>query len=432
MEACNGVKKNVKHIEDCKKAFEIQIASDEVVKRIEDCYTRVKKVANIPGFRAGKAPRDLLEKHYGERVTKEVVEDLIADSYQTALEESGFTPLGMPSITDVKLDDKKSLSYKAEFDIRPSLSLKGYKGIKITKKKAEIKDEDIEKSIKTLQDSNAKFKDANERAVKIGDYCVCDSEVFVDDKSIVKKRESIWMPIEEKSYIPGLSAQLTGARAGDEKNVNVTLPEDFNSKEYAGRPATFKIKVKEIKERTVPQIDDEFAKDLGYNDLVGLKESVRKILENQAERQIRQDMENQILEKLLKSTNFTVPSSLVEKQHKHLITEEERSLMRQGLKEDDIKTKKDELEKRLKPIAVRQVKTMFILDEIAHKETITVSDEEMDQAFESIAQQARQPKNKVEKHYKENKLTSSLRADIENSKVLDFLVKEATIEEEKK
>jgi len=422
------LKKKVKHIEEGRKAFEIEVPSADVKKRKDEAFGKIGKTASVPGFRAGNAPRDLLEKHYGERVTKEVIEDLISDSYHKAVEEEGFVPLGLPEISDVRFDDKSALFFKAEFNIRPKVELKEYKGIKLTEKKIAIKDEDVQKSLSALQESNAKFKDAENRPVKIGDYIVCDSEVFVDGKSIAKKRENIWMPIEEKSYLPNLSAQLVGANVNDEKDAETTLPVDFQNKEYANKKAVFKIKINQIKERALPQIDDEFAKDLGYNNLAELNDSVKKVLEHQAQRQARTGLENQLIEKLLENSNFNTPASIIEEQLKYLLGEEKARLLRQGLKEADIKDKEKELTEKLKPAAIKQVKVMFILDEIAHKENIKVSHEDIDEALEAIARQHNQPKGKIEKYYKDNDLISNLRADIKNGKTLDLLIKEAKIE----
>jgi trigger factor len=423
------MRKTIKHIEENRKAFEIEVSPVEVNKRKGELFEKLTKTAAVPGFRAGKAPRDLLEKHYGEKVTKEVVEDLISDSYYKALEEEGYIPLGLPEISGVKLDGESALSFRAEFNIRPKMELKEYKGLKLNKKKPEIKEEDIQKSIKTLQEANAKYKNPQERPVQIGDYIVCDSEIFIDGKAIAKKRENIWMPIEEKSAIPGLSSSLAGSSVNDEKDIEVTLPEDFQNKEYANKKAVFKIKVKEIKERSLPQIDDEFAKDLGYNSLSELNDSVKKVLQQQAERQIMISLENQVIEKLLEIADFNIPSTLVEEQLRYLVEEEKKRLSKQGLKEEELKTQDKGLQERLRPVARKQVKTMFIMDEIAHKEKIDVSQAELDEALEGIAKQYSQPKQKVEKYYNENDLISNLRADLRNGKILNLLIKEAKIEE---
>lgn len=421
------MKRKIKHIEEHRKSFEIEVPAADVNKRKDELFDKFSKTATVPGFRAGKAPRDLLEKHYGERVTKEVVEDLISGSYRQAVEEEGLMPLGYPHISDVNLNDKNVLSFKAEFNTRPKIEIKEYKGLALKKKKAQISDEDVDRSINSLRESTAKFKECTGRGVQIGDYIVCDSHIFVDDKPIAQKRENIWMPIEEVSYVPGVSKALVGANLNEEKEIETTLPEDFPIKEHAGKKSVFKIKVKEIKEKVLPQIDDEFAKDLGYNNLSELKDSIRKVLESQMERQIKQDLERQIIEKLLENSNFNVPSSLVDEQLKYIVEEEKGRLKKQGLKEEDLKAKDKDLADKLKPVAERQVKTMFILDEIAHEEKITVSKEELDEAFEGLARQYNQPRAKVEKYYKENDLVSNLYADIKNGKLLELLIKEAKI-----
>ncbi|MCX5716172.1 MAG: trigger factor [Candidatus Omnitrophica bacterium] len=424
------MKKKVKHIEECRKSIEIEVSPAEFKKHINEFYEKIQKVAAVPGFRAGKAPRDLLEKHYSERATKEVVEDLIAHSYRQALEESGFMPLGYPEVNDVKLDEANTLFFKVEFNTRPKLELKNYKGLQAKKKRAEIKDEDVEKSINSLRDANARFKTSEGRSVKIGDYIVCDSEILVEGKPIAKKRENIWMPVEEKSYVPGLSAGLAGANAGDQKEIETQLPPDFPIKGCAGKKAVFRINVKEVKEKQLPNIDDEFAKDLGYNTLAELRESVRKMLEGQAAMQARDGLENQLIEKLLSANpDFEVPSSIINSQVEHLVEDEKKRLLKQGLKEDDIKGKEKELIEKYRPLASKQVKTMFVLNEIADKEKISASDEEVDAVLEEIAGRSRQSKEKVEKYYEDNDLLHGLRTDIINKKVLDFLIKEAKVEE---
>ncbi|MDD5449122.1 MAG: trigger factor [Candidatus Omnitrophica bacterium] len=421
------MKKKITHIEENRKAFDIEIPAKDVKTRKDELFNKIGKTAAVPGFRMGKAPRDLLEKHYGDRVLKEVIEDLISDSYQKAINEEGFIPLGLPDISDIKLDDSSSLSFKAEFNIRPRIELKDYKALKITKKSVEIKEKDVRESVEALRESSAKFKNAENRPVRLGDYIVCDSEILVEGKPISKKRENIWMPIEEKSYIPNLSAALMGANLNDEKEIESTIPADFSNKEYADKKAIFKIKVKEIKEKILPQIDDEFAKDLGYNNLSALEESVRKMLERQAELKTRHEMEHQVIERLLENANFTVPTSLVEEQLKYLIAEEKERLIKQGLKEPDIEAKEKELEARLRPVSEKQVKTMFILDEIAHKEKISVSSEELDETLEEIAKRHNQGKAKIEKYYKDNDLLSNLKMELRNGKILDLLIKQANI-----
>ncbi|MBI4335779.1 MAG: trigger factor [Candidatus Omnitrophica bacterium] len=423
------MKKKIRHIEEHRKEFEIEVPPQEVKRRKDELFDRLSRTAEIPGFRAGKAPRDLLEKHYGERVTRDVVEELIADSYHKAVEEEGIVPLGLPRISDVKLDEASALFFKAEFNIRPKVELKDYKGLKLSEKKPGIKDEDIQRSIKNLQESTAKFRNAEGRPAQIGDYIVCDSEILIGGKAVAKKRENIWMPLEEKSYIPGLSKRLVGANINEEKEIDAVLPGDFPAKEHANKPAVFKIRIKEIKEKVLAKIDDEFAKDLGYNSLPELEDSLRKMLLAQSERQSRQDLEDQAAARLLEKTGLSVPGSLVERQLEYLIEEEGARLKKEGLKEEDVKAKDKELRETLGPVAEKQIKMMFILDEIAAKENITASAEDIDAAVGEIARQHNQSKAKIEKYYREKDLITNLRVQIRNAKIFDMLIKEADIKE---
>ncbi|MEI8175741.1 MAG: trigger factor [Candidatus Omnitrophota bacterium] len=423
------MKNKITHIEECRKSFEIEVPSADVKKKLQESIAKIAKVAAVPGFRAGKAPVDLVERHYGERATQDVIEEIIAESYHKGLEEAGFLPLGLPEISDVKLDESKTLTFKAHFNTRPVTGLKEYKGLALTRKKVEVTDDELERSITSLRESHAKFVTAAERAVRIGDYIVCDSQVSVDGKPIAKKRENVWMPVEDKSYIPGLSAALAGMKVGEEKAVDALLPEDFGAKEYAGKKALFHIKVNEIKEKAVPELNEEFSKEMGYATPDELRVSVRKLLDDQHEHHARQDMENQALDALLQELKFSVPQSFIERQAHYLVEREKEKLAGKGIKAEELKVKEKEMTEKFMPVAERQVRTMFILDEIGDREKIEASVGEVDAALEELARQYGQPLEKVREHYEKNDLISSLKTDIKHSKILEFLVAQAKVEE---
>lgn len=423
------MKIKAKSIEECTTLFEIDVPKETISKALEEVYVEMMKVANIPGFRQGKAPLELVKKHYLKDAKEEVLKRLIPDAYRNALEEHKIEAIGYPEITDVSFEEDKILSFKAKVDTKPKFKLKDYKAIKVVRKKAQIKDDDIDKTIENLRGLNAKYVSIEDRPVQMGDYVVSDMECLVDGKPIHKKRENLWLYLEKESLVPELSEKMVGMKKGETKEIDITLPEKYPDKNVASKPARYIVFAKEIKRRELPAIDDEFAKDLGKDKLSDLKDEIRKELEARSKVNVEVDMENQLLNKLMDENVFAVPSKLVEKQLAFMVDDAKRRLEANGFARQELDKKDNEFREKFKDDAVRQVRLLFIMDEIASFEKIKVDENDLNNAYHSISAQSGKTEEAVKEYYKKEDLVDGLEDKVREAKTIQFLLKSANVVE---
>ena len=403
-----------KDIDGSKRLFEVEIPSDIVKKKYEEIRSQIAKIAHIPGYRKGKVPKDLLEKHHGGKIKEETIQDLVAHSYRHALRESDTDTVGIPEVSELNFDLEKGLSFKVKVDIRPKVNLKRYKKIPVKKQKVDIKSEDVDKYLNMLQESNATFTDIKDKAVALGDYIVCDLECLVDSKAIYPKRKGVWVFVDKSNPIPSLIDGLMGLEIGQTKEIQTTLPGDFDAAEYRNKPALFKINLLNIKEKQLPKLDADFAKKLGGCETIEeLKTRVKNDLAMKLENKVKQDMVNQIIDTLLKEANLVVPNNLVEKETKRLM-----------------ESKKDDMtEEKAKEDAINRVKIYFIIDEIARRENIKINNEELGKVIESLAKQYNKTKDELTEHYTKNNLIEGLRDQLKESRVIEILLNNANVKE---
>lgn len=425
----NMAKSKSKKIEECTTLFEIEVPPEIIAKAFEEVYEEIAKIANIPGFRVGKAPKDMVIKHYAKDAKEEVLKRLVPEAYRSAVEEHEIRPIGLPEISDVNFEEAKLLSFKAKVNTRPVFKLRDYKGLKVAKKKVTIKDEDVEKTIDNLRGMHAKYLTVEDRPVSMGDYVVSDMDCFVDGKPIHKKRENLWLYADKDSLVPGLSDGLVGMKKGEEKDIEVTLPEKYPDKAVAGKRAKYHVYAKEIKERQLPKVDDELAKLFGRQNLEDLKKEISKELSSRAAMDADIAVENQLLGKITDDNVFEVPSSLVARQLDFMVEDTKKHLLEKGFKKEDLDKQDEEFKKKFKDEAVRRVRLLFILDDIADKENIETTDDDVKEAYKSISAQTGQPEDTVKNYYEKEDMVESLKDKVRESKVIQFLLKNAQITE---
>ncbi|MBN2453784.1 MAG: trigger factor [Candidatus Omnitrophica bacterium] len=421
------MKSRVKPVEECSTLFEIEVSRETIARAFDEVYDEITKVANIPGFRVGKAPKDMVRLHYAKDAKEEVLKRLVPDAYRKALQEHGIIPVSMPEISDLVFEEDKPITFKARVDTRPKFKLKPYKGLALTRKVLKITDEDIDKTLKSLQGVNAKYISAGDRPVQMGDYVVSDVECFVDGKPAHKKRENLWLTMEKETFIPGLADKMVGMKKGEEKDIEAKLHENYPDKNLAGKDARYHIAVKEIKERKLPAIDDEFAKDLGRENLEDLKKEVLKELEARSKASGEADLENQLLGKLMDDNVFQVPSGFVARQLKHMVDDAKRRLLERGFNKEELDKKDKEFSDKFRDDAVRQVRLIFILDEIADKEKVEVSDEDVVNAYKAVSLQSGKPEAEIKAYYEKEGLVESLKEKIREGKTVKFLLDNSTV-----
>lgn len=425
------MKAKVKTTKECEALFDIEVPKEEIAAALSEVYDEITRVASIPGYRVGKAPKEVVQKHYRDKAREEALKRLIPDAYRKALEEQRVNPIGLPEIADVSFEEDKPLVFKAKVETRPEFKVKDYKGIRVEKKIAQIKNEDVDKTLENLREINARYISVEDRPLQYGDYAVSDMECFVDGKPVHKKRENLWIFMEKESVIPGLHEKMQGMKKGEDRDIEVILPEKYPDKNLAGKAARYHIKLNEIKARLLPDLNDEFAKDLGKSTLDELKSDVLKGLEARQGANVQVDMENQLLKRLVDDNVFPVPPSFLARQLEYMVRQARANLEQKGFKKEDLDKKDAEFKEKFKDDAVRQVRLFFILDEIARLENIDVIADDLNEAYKSISGQTGKTETEVREYYKKEGLEGDLEERVRETKTIDFLMKAANITEKK-
>ncbi|MBN1687502.1 MAG: trigger factor [Candidatus Omnitrophica bacterium] len=405
----------------CEKILKVEIGQEWIQKEFNAFYESVASKAKIPGFRPGKAPREVLVMHFQKDAREKVLENLVSDSYRQAVQEQGLEPLGYPEIKDVDFKEEK-LSYKASIEVRPKIKLSKVTGLSAKREKAEVTDEDVAQSLQRVQAAFAQQKTVEGRPAQMGDVVVADYVCTVDGQE-VEKRSDDWFELKEKEYLQGISAGLVGVQPQDEKEIQITLPPNFSRKEYADKPALFQMKVKEIKTRVLPELNDDLAKEAGdFKSLEALKTKIREDLFTMKDRQKEAEYERALLEELIKKNKVDLPEKLVQRRLERLIEDAEANTRRQGVPDEKLKELHEKFHQELEPEARRQVHLAFLLDEIAVRENVTVKEDDIKERMQRVAEQIRQPLEAVERYYQEHEDAKlSLVDQVRNEKAIEFV-----------
>ena len=423
-----ALKVSVKDGKQCEKVLKIEVGQSEIEQEFNACYKAILPKAKIPGFRPGKAPIQMVATHYREEAREQVVKNLLSDSYRQAVQEKSLEPVGYPEIKDVKFDGH-SLSFEATVEVRPKIKLNKIKGLNAEKPRVAVDPKEVEDTLKRIQESLAQYKAVEDRPSRMGDFVIADYGCTVDGKE-VEKRQGDWFELKEEEYLKGFSAQLAGARPGDEREVTVTFPENMGRAEVAGKKGIFKVSVKEVKQKVLPEMTDDLAREAGeFGSLAELKQKIEGDLKTQKDREADSAFEKALLDELVEKNKIDVPARLVERRVEYLV-EQEHERVHQGKEHDhDSEEHQGELKalhENLRPVAERQIHVAFLLDEIAAKENITVNEEDVKQHLAKIAERFKQPLESVEKYYNDSPdALDTLRDQIRNEKTIDFIKQNA-------
>lgn len=415
------MKISVKDGKSCEKIIKIELGEEEISREFNTFYSEVAPKAKIPGFRPGKAPRHILELHYKGDARDAVLKNLINDAYRQALTDHKIDPLGYPVVDDVEFDDKK-LAFKAQVEVRPKIKLSRVKGLSAKREKPVVKPEEIETQLTQMRETQAQYKAVEDRAAVMGNFVIADYTCLVDGKE-VEKREGDWFELREEEYLKGFSKQLEGVKPGEDREVKVTFPEKMGRPEMAGKEAVFQVKVKEIKEKVLPELDDELAKTLGdHQTLKDLRKKIEGDLLAQKQKVKESEYERALLDELLKHNKLDLPPKLLEKRIEQLYEDARSRFQAQGGPEGEFEKQKESMRPDIEKEARRQLHTAFLLDEIAETEKISVGEEDVHGKIRTIAERIRQPLEEVEKYYMNNEGALQALADqVRNEKTLEFI-----------
>lgn len=409
----------------------IEVAPEELEKAIEGAYQKNKSKISVPGFRKGKVPRQMIERMYGKEVFYEdAVNALIPEAYEKAVDECEEEIVSSPKIEVTQVEAGKPFIFTAEVALKPEVKLGKYKGVKVEKADTEVTDEEVDKEIDKERESNARNIDVTDRAVKDGDIVTLDFEGFVDGTAFEGgKGENYPLTIGSGTFIPGFEEQLVGAEIGKETEVNVTFPEDYQAEDLKGKAAVFKCTVKEIKEKELPTLDDEFASEVSeFDTLAEYKADVKGRLEERKAKAAREAKEAAVIEEIIKDSDMEIPEAMIETQQRQMIDEFAQRIQMQGLTLEQYfqftGASYDQMIEQVKPQAEKRIQSRLVLEAVAAAEKIEATEEDYEEELKSMAEAYQMEVDKVKELLPE-KSVQQIKEDIAVKKAAEFVVDNA-------
>jgi len=414
------MKSTIEDVSSVKKKLHIQVAPDTIAQEMVKAVADAAKKAKIPGFRPGKAPKAVVERHYATEIETEVMNKLITDSYLQALQEHNLNPVDVPNITNISPFDKAApLNYTAVVEVRPNIDLGVYDGIEVNDENITVSDEELNQTIDHLRDMYAQLEVVEGRPLDKNDTAIIDFEGSRDGKTIEGAKAADYMlSLGSNSLIPGFEEKLVGMNRGETRTLNVIFPADYSNKELSGKDAQFVVTLKEIKKKVLPELNDDFAKDVGNNKSVDeLKEGIKKDIEIRKKNELASSQREALLSKLVDAHTFDVPGGMVERELQSMARSQATRLARRGVDVNSFDYAKFREEN--KDLAEKRVRGILLLDVIAEKEKLDITDDEVNSAIAVMARGAGQTVAQVKKYYE------SLEGGLDNMKA--SLVREKTL-----
>ena len=409
----------------------IEVSAEELEKAIEKVYQKQKKNISVPGFRKGKVPRAMVEKMYGKEVFYEdAANEVIPAAYEKAYDECGENIVSTPKIEVTQIEAGKPFIFTAEVALKPEVTLGAYKGIEVDKVEAAVSDEEVDAEIERERERNARSVSVSDRAVQDKDQTVIDFEGFVDGVAFEGgKGENYPLTIGSGAFIPGFEEQLIGKNIGEECDVNVTFPEDYHADNLAGKPAVFKVTVKEIKEKVLPELDDEFAAEVSeFDTLAEYKEDVKKNLTEKREKDVKNAKEDAVVDAIIENATMDIPEAMIETQQRQMIQEFAQNIQMQGLSIEQYfqftGLTPEAMMEQVKPQAEKRIKSRLVLEAVAKAENITVSEEDFDKEVAKMAEMYQMEADKVKESIGEEG-KKQMMEDLAVQKAAEFVVNEA-------
>lgn len=421
----------VEKLENSMAKLTIEVSAEELEKALEKAFQKNKNKINVPGFRKGKVPRQMIEKMYGPAIFYEdAANDLIPTAYENALDECEEDIVSSPEIDVTQIEKGKPFIFTALVALKPEVKLGKYKGVKVDKIDTEVTDEEVDAEINKQRENNARNIEVKDRAVKDGDMTVIDFEGFVDGVAFDGgKGENYPLMIGSGAFIPGFEDQLVGAEIGKEVEVNVTFPEDYQAEELKGKAAVFKCTVKEIKEKELPELDDEFASEVSeFETLAEYKEDVKAKLTEKKTKDAKDAKEAAVIEAIVKDSDMEIPEAMLTTQQRQMVDEFAQRMQMQGLSIDQYfqftGTTYDKMIEQVKPQAEKRIKSRLVLEAVAKAENIEAAEEDYEEELKNMAEVYQMEVDKV-KEMLPAKSVSQIKQDIAVRKAAEFVVENA-------
>jgi trigger factor len=406
----------------------IEVSAEDLEKALEAAYQREKNKISVPGFRKGKVPRAMVEKMYGAGIFYEDAANiLMQQNYPAAVDESGIDIVSRPTVDIVQIEKGKPFIFTAEVAVRPEVTLGKYTGVTVTKVDTDVTDEEVDAALEKERNNNARTVTVTDRPVAEGDTAVIDFEGFVDGVAFEGgKGENHSLEIGSHSFIDNFEEQLIGKNAGDDVDVNVTFPEQYQAAELAGKPALFKVKIHEIKTKELPELNDEFASDVSeFDTLAEYKEDLKKHLVEQKENEAKKTKEDEAIQKIIEKSKMDIPEAMIDSQCENMIEEFSQRIAQSGLTMEQYMQfsglTMDQLKEQVRPEALTRIQSSLVLEQIAKDENIEISDEEVDAEVEKMATAYGMEADKL-KEYMGDAEKESMKRDLAITKAVDFIM----------
>jgi trigger factor len=427
----------IENLAPCKKLVRVELDAAAVDTAFDAITKDYQKQAVLPGFRPGKAPRDMVVKKYSAEIRDEAKRKLIGDNYRAAIADKKLQVIAAPDIEEIQFERGQNLIFAATVETAPEFQLPDYKGLPAKVETKSVTDADVEKALDLLRGQHAKFETVA-RPLADGEIAVVNYTGTCEGKAITElaptakgltSQENFWIETSNNDFIPGFAAQLIGAKAGDKRTVNVDFPADFVTKELQGKKGIYEVEVVEVKEKVLPTLDNELAKKFGAEDLDKLKTGVRADLENELKYSKSKTVRQQIVQTLLEKLNFELPETAVAQETRNVVYDLVRQNTQRGVAREIIETQKDQIYAAAAGNAKERVRLAFIVQRIADQEKIEVTQEDALRRAQSLAMMYQMPLDALIKDLQKRDAVGELYQQVQHEKVLELLEKNATITE---
>ena len=426
----NMIPVKVEDISPIKKKLLFDISWSEVKKELDSVYKDVGKKAKVKGFRQGKIPRNILESMYKEYAQEETITKLVNKYYWDALKDNNIVAVGQPDIEQKGLDEERNFTFTATVEVEPAIEPKGYVGLDLVKEEHDVIDADVEKRLQEVRDMFATMEEVEaERGIGEGDFAVIDFEGTLDGNNLKEmKADNYLLEMGSKTFIPGFEEQLTGMKKGQTKEIKINMPDDYHASHLAGKEVVFSVALKNIKEKKLPNVDEKFIKNFDkYETLDDLKKDILKTLEEENRARSTTTLKNLIIDKLLEANEFEVPPTFVNRQVSFMIADMQRRMTMRGMKQQEPSELYTRFYDLYKDDALKVVKTILLINSIADQESVSVSDNEIDEKIKEIAEQRAQSYESLKKSLVEGNMIEDIKSEILNTKVFRLIENKANI-----
>jgi trigger factor len=413
-----------------KREIEVEIPAEEVTRESNTIVEKYRKVARIPGFRLGHVPASIIRQRFSQDIQNDVVDALVPRYFRKETDRLGLVPVSQPRVTDLHAHAGEAMRFKASFEVMPEIKVEGYKELRAEHPEISVTESEVEDSLKNLQEQKATFAPIEERAIADGDYAQVslDGTPKQEDQSTKPVHmDDVLVEIGGKNTMPEFTENLRGANAEEERTFDVTYPEEFSDERLRGKVFSYKVKVNAIKQKTLPEMNDDFAKELGeFSTLDEVRQRIREGMEHERRHTAEREAKDKLLAELVRRNDFEVPESLIDRQIDVRLDRGLRALAAQGMKSEDMKKMDFErLRAGQRDQALQEVMGSLLLDKIADEEKIEVGDDEINREIEALAQQTNQAPDAIRARLTRDGALDRIRNRIRNEKALDFLYRQS-------